>query len=134
MCLEKKNEKNPVCETILWSLADRIKNLILKNNLVYQTAIWSLEGLTYLLSHTEITAQHYLWLYRRTIVKGIRIVSPLFICILKASTLLLMYFLSIIAVHITLVIIYSQRPQLNSNQDYVVYKPAIGQVHGDITI
>ncbi len=24
---EKKNEKNPVCETVVWSLADRVKNL-----------------------------------------------------------------------------------------------------------
>ncbi len=29
MCL-KKNEKNPVCETVVWSLADRVKNLIEK--------------------------------------------------------------------------------------------------------
>ncbi len=26
----KKNEKNPVCETVVWSLADRVKNLIEK--------------------------------------------------------------------------------------------------------
>ncbi len=27
---KKKNEKNPVCETVVWSLADRVKNLIKK--------------------------------------------------------------------------------------------------------
>ncbi len=26
----KKNEKNPVCETVVWSLADRVKNPIEK--------------------------------------------------------------------------------------------------------
>ncbi len=40
--------------------------------------------LTYLLSRTETTAQRYLWLNRHAVVKGIQIVSPLFICILKA--------------------------------------------------
>ncbi len=39
--------------------------------------------LTYLLLHTETTAQYYLWLYHHAIVKGIQIISPLFICILK---------------------------------------------------
>ncbi len=39
----------------------------------------------YLLSHTEITAQRYLWLNRRAVVKGIQITSPSFICILKAK-------------------------------------------------
>ncbi len=43
--------------------------------------------LTYLLSCTETTAQHHLWLYRRTAVNGIQIVSPLFICILKGEAL-----------------------------------------------
>ncbi len=27
---EKKNENNPVCETLVWSLADQVKNLIEK--------------------------------------------------------------------------------------------------------
>ncbi len=27
---EKKNEKNTVCETVVWSLADQVKNLIEK--------------------------------------------------------------------------------------------------------
>ncbi len=35
---------------------------------------------------TETTAQRYLWLNRRAIVKGIQITSPSFICILKVST------------------------------------------------
>ncbi len=30
ICLKKKNEKNPVCETLVWSLADQVKNLIEK--------------------------------------------------------------------------------------------------------
>ncbi len=29
-CVWKKNEKNPVCETVVWSLADRVNNLIEK--------------------------------------------------------------------------------------------------------
>ncbi len=37
----------------------------------------------YLLSRTETTAQCYLWLNRRTVVKGIQIAFPSFICILK---------------------------------------------------
>ncbi len=39
--------------------------------------------LTQLLSRTETTAQRYLWLYRRAVMKGIQIVSPSFIYILK---------------------------------------------------
>ncbi len=35
--------------------------------------------------YTETTAQCYLWLYRRAVVKGIQIISPLFIYILKAD-------------------------------------------------
>ncbi len=40
--------------------------------------------LIYLLSRTETTAQRYLWLNRRAVVKGIQIASASFICILKA--------------------------------------------------
>ncbi len=43
--LMKKNEKNPVCETVIWPLAYRIENLIekkMKKNLVCETVIWSL--------------------------------------------------------------------------------------------
>ncbi len=39
--------------------------------------------LKYLLLRTEITAQRHLWLNHSAVVKGIQIVSPLFICILK---------------------------------------------------
>ncbi len=41
-CVWKKNEKKPVCEIVVWSLADRIKNLIEKNDPVCHTVIWSL--------------------------------------------------------------------------------------------
>ncbi len=41
--------------------------------------------LIYLLSRTETTAQRYLWLNRRAVVKGIQITSPSFIRILKSS-------------------------------------------------
>ncbi len=42
--------------------------------------------LIYLLLCTETTAQRYLWLNRRAVVKGIQIASPSFICILKVRT------------------------------------------------
>ncbi len=38
-------------------------------------------------STTETTTQRYLWLYRRAVVKGIQIFSPLFIRILKGEPL-----------------------------------------------
>ncbi len=41
---KKKNEKNLVCETVVWALADRVKNLIEKNDSVCQTAVWPLAG------------------------------------------------------------------------------------------
>ncbi len=39
--------------------------------------------LIYLILCTETTAQRYLWLNRRAVVKGIQIASLSFICILK---------------------------------------------------
>ncbi len=39
---EKENEKDLVCETVVWSLADRVRNLVEKNDPVCQTVIWSL--------------------------------------------------------------------------------------------
>ncbi len=41
---EEKNEKNPVCETVIWSLEDQVKNLIEKNDPVCQTVMQSLAG------------------------------------------------------------------------------------------
>ncbi len=40
----KKKWKNPVCYTMLCPLADRVKKLIEKNDLVCQTVVWSLAG------------------------------------------------------------------------------------------
>ncbi len=40
--LLKKTGKNPVCGTVVWPLADRVKNLIEKNDPVCQTAVWPL--------------------------------------------------------------------------------------------
>ncbi len=51
--------------------------------LKWYSVIFFFWWLTHLLSCTETTAQHYLWLYRCTVLKGIKIVSPSFICILK---------------------------------------------------
>ncbi len=50
MCL-KKNEKNPVCETAVWSLADRVENLIKKwlglsdSDMVTGGLSWNLKNL-----------------------------------------------------------------------------------------
>ncbi len=41
----KKNLKNPVCENVVLPLANRVKNLIEKNDPVCQTALWPLAGL-----------------------------------------------------------------------------------------
>ncbi len=43
--------------------------------------------LMYVLSRPETTAQRYLWLNHRAVVKGIQIASPSFICILKVGLL-----------------------------------------------
>ncbi len=37
-------EKNPVCGTVVWPLADQVKNLLEKNDPVCQTVIWPLVG------------------------------------------------------------------------------------------
>ncbi len=39
-----KYEKDPLCETVVWPLVDRVKNLILKNDPICQTVAWPLAG------------------------------------------------------------------------------------------
>ncbi len=60
MCL-KKNIKNPVCETMVWSLVDRVKNLIEKNSAV-RVRTWTVNVNTFLTTsiiclETEITVK-----------------------------------------------------------------------------
>ncbi len=40
----EKKMKNSVSETVVWSLVDWVKSLIVKNDPVCQTVIWSLVG------------------------------------------------------------------------------------------
>ncbi len=53
--------------------------------MIFVAFLFLLKKLIHRLSHSETTAQRYLWLYRRAVVKGIQIVSPSFICILKGA-------------------------------------------------